>query len=80
MVDGYSDIFLHFATIFRDFVLLTEDAQKLIQVGFVSVLDTEVVDDQGEGEVLGAVAEQSRGVRTLDVVIFCEVLDQSVLR
>ncbi len=49
-------------------------------VGWGTVPYAEVVDDETEGDVAGAVSEQARGIRTLVVAVAGQVLDEADLR
>jgi hypothetical protein len=51
--DRDPDIFLSVVAVFSDFILFAEDSQEFIQVGFISVFDTEIIYHQRESKVLG---------------------------
>ena len=49
-------------------------------VGWGTVSYAEVIDDETEGDVAGAVSEQARGVGALVVAVAGQVLDEADLR
>ncbi len=49
-------------------------------VGWVTVPYAEVIDDETEGDVAGAVSKQARGVGALVVAVADQVLDEADLR
>ena len=63
------------------FVFFADDAAvKMIDTGFVYIVDAKVVDDKREQDISGFVTEQTFGVFSFDIVVFCEMFDKVVVR
>ena len=61
------------------FAIFADDAVQMINIVFVYIFDAKIMDDLRERNISGFVTEEAFGVFGFDIVMFCEMFDETIV-